>query len=202
MNVRSLSNVSRETIERLEVFESLLQKWTRKINLVSTGDMDSIWDRHIVDSIQVYNVSPEKGTWLDIGSGGGFPGVVAAILSRERQPSRIFTLVDSDQRKCAFLRTAARELDLNVKVSSERIEEMTPFEADVLTARALGDLNMLLHFAEKHLAAGGTAIFPKGVRWKQEHQAAQENWTYSLDVIDSETNPDATILKIKEPKRV
>ncbi len=202
MIASALSNVSRETLERLETFDALVKKWTRKINLVSTNDAGIIWNRHIVDSVQVFNAAPEVGSWLDIGSGGGFPGIVAAILSLERQPERAFTLVDSDQRKCAFLRTVVRELDLDVKVTAERVEEMSPFGADVLTARALCDLNSLLVYAEKHLSVGGTAIFPKGARWRQEHEDAQKYWTYSLDVIESETNPDAIILKVKEPKRV
>ncbi len=198
----ALANVSRETLERLEIFDALVRKWTEKINLVSTNDVSVLWDRHIVDSIQVFNVAPETGSWLDVGSGGGFPGIVAAILSLEAQPRRSFTLVDSDQRKCVFLRTVVRELDLNAKVVTERVEELTPFTADVLTARALGDLNSLLVYAERHLADDGTAIFPKGAQWRREHEEAQKHWTYSLDVIESTTNPDAIILKIKEPKRV
>ncbi len=202
MSEKSLPIVSRETMGRLEAFDVLVRKWTEKINLISAKDVDLIWNRHIVDSIQIFETAPDQGKWLDIGSGGGFPGIVAAILSREKQPARPFTLVDSDQRKCVFLRTAARELDLNVRVSVERIEKMPAFGADVLTARALGDLNSILSYAERHLAAGGTAIFPKGARWKQEHIEAQKFWSYSLEVVESRTNPDATILKIREPKRV
>lgn len=197
-----VNNVSRETMDQLRQFEALVLRWTKKINLVSNRDAAQIWERHIIDSIQVYMNAPKFGPWLDIGSGGGFPGIVAAILAKSETPDRKFTLVDSDQRKCAFLRTAARELALNVEVVAKRVEEMPPMAADVLTARALDDLESLLHHAERHLAPDGSALFPKGARWEKEHQNAQMQWSYNLEVIKSDTNPEATILKIKELKRV
>ncbi len=197
-----LSNVSRETMDDLKAFEALVKKWTKKINLVSSGDVAQIWDRHIIDSIQVYSSAPRVGRWLDIGSGGGFPGIVAAILAKADTPKREFTLIDSDQRKCAFLRTVARELSLNVKVLAQRVESIEPMGAEVLSARALDDLDGLLVHAERHLAPVGTALFPKGANWRKEHEAAQKNWSYEIDLIKSTTNPDATILKIKELSRV
>ena len=198
----ALKNVSRETLERLREFEALVLKWTKKINLISRGDASHLWERHIVDSAQVYTVAPEIGHWLDIGSGGGFPGIVAAVMAKASHPERSFTLVDSDQRKSAFLRTAARELDLNVDVLANRVDEISPFGASVLSARALGDLTSLLHHAERHLAQDGIALFPKGANWQSEHEAARKQWSYDLEVIQSKTNPDATILKIKELSRV
>lgn len=198
---RQIENVSRETIERLMVFEGLVQKWTKKINLVSSGDAPQVWERHIVDSVQVFHAALNEGTWLDIGSGGGFPGAVAAILAKEHAKDQQFTLVDSDQRKCAFLRTVSRELDLNMKVQAARVEELAPHGAEVLSARALDDLKSLLFHAERHLSPNGVALFPKGASWKQEHEEAQLQWSYNLEVLQSATNPDATILKIKELKR-
>jgi 16S rRNA (guanine527-N7)-methyltransferase len=195
-------DVSRETMADLEAFEVLVQKWTKKINLVSARDASQIWERHIVDSMQVYDLAPMSGNWIDIGSGGGFPGIVAAIMSKHSAPDRVFTLVDSDQRKCAFLRTAARELRLNVKVYAERVEKMEPLAAEVLTARALDDLDGLLQHAERHLSASGTALFPKGANWKKEDDAARKRWSYTLEAIGSKTNSEATILKIKELTRV
>ena len=115
-------DVSRETYDNLRAFEELVRKWTVKINLISPTTIGQIWDRHIVDSVQVWAQAPENATsWVDIGSGGGFPGIVLAILAKELRPEMAFTLIESDQRKCAFLRTAARELGLNVKVLSEQI---------------------------------------------------------------------------------
>lgn len=198
----SVDNVSRETLVRLREFDALVQKWTKKINLVSRNDAEQIWERHIVDSVQIYDLAPKDGLWLDIGSGGGFPGIVAAIMAKEVSPERPFMLVDSDQRKCAFLRTAARELSLNVKVISDRVEKIEPLNAAVMSARALGDLDSLLGYVERHLEVGGTALFPKGISWKNEHAIAQEHWSYEIEAIKSETNSDATILKIKELTRV
>ncbi|MEQ6202935.1 16S rRNA (guanine(527)-N(7))-methyltransferase RsmG [Sulfitobacter sp. HNIBRBA2951] len=195
-------DVSRETLEMLRAFEALVQKWTKKINLVSKGDADQIWSRHIVDSLQIYDLAPADGDWLDIGSGGGFPGIVAAIMAKSADPERSFTLVDSDQRKCAFLRTAARELDLNVIVRADRVEQMEPVGAKVLSARALDDLNGLLAHAERHLDAKGVALFPKGENWEIEHEVAQKHWSYDIEVIKSTTNTKATILKITEISRV
>jgi 16S rRNA (guanine527-N7)-methyltransferase len=197
-----VDNVSRETVARLRMFEALVKKWTKKINLVSKSDAEKIWERHIVDSIQIYDLAPKEGIWLDIGSGGGFPGIVAAVMAKEASPERAFILVDSDQRKCAFLRTAARELELNVKVITDRVEKIEPLNATVMSARALGDLNSLLGYVERHLEVGGTALFPKGVSWESEHTAAQQHWSYEIEAIKSETNSDATILKIKELMRV
>ena len=196
-----LENVSRETIDDLRRFEALVLKWTRKINLVSNADATQIWERHILDSIQVYNLAEKNGDWLDIGSGGGFPGIVAAIMAKRIGDERSFVLVDSDQRKCAFLRTVARELELNVKVRDARVEEMPAFGASVMSARAMDSLNSLLSHCERHLGEGGIALFPKGARWKQEHELAQQNWSYNFKVIPSLTNPNATILKIKELSR-
>lgn len=202
MSSNSLENVSRETIGRLRSFEALAQKWTQKINLVSRGDIEQIWERHIVDSLQIYDLAPPNGLWMDIGSGGGFPGIVAAIMAKENSSEREFILVDSDQRKCAFLRTAARELELNVKVFSERVECLEPVSASVLSARAMDDLDGLLNHTARHLIRGGVALFPKGATWQKEHEGAQKNWDYELEVIPSETNSEATILKITEISRV
>jgi 16S rRNA (guanine527-N7)-methyltransferase len=198
----TLKHVSRETISRLQAFESLVVKWTKKINLVSNGDVSQIWERHILDSAQVYEAAPLSGSWLDIGSGGGFPGIVAAIMACEQTPEREFTLVDSDQRKCAFLRTVAREIGLNVTVISQRVDELQPFGAAVLSARALDDLGSLLQYAEHHLAPDGVALFPKGINWKKEHAEALLSWSFNLEVIKSQISTDATILKIKELSRV
>jgi len=194
MMVNGLDNVSRETLAQLRAFEALVLKWTKKINLVSARDASQIWDRHIVDSVQVFNAAPIEG--------GGFPGIVAAILALGHHPERKFTLVDSDQRKCAFLRTAVRELKLNAVVIADRVDQLAPFGASVLSARALGDLTSLLHHAERHVASDGIALFPKGENWRKEDEEARKHWSYDLEVLQSETNSDATILKIKELSRV
>jgi len=195
-------DVSRETYDQLTGFVGLVEKWTPKINLISKASVAEIWDRHIVDSAQIYGMAPSSGHWLDIGSGGGFPAVVVAILSKGDRATHQFTLIESDQRKCAFLRTASRELNLDLKVISKRIEAVDSISADILTARALTDLDGLLSFADRHLNAVGMALFPKGETWKKEQTAAQERWSYSSEVIKSITNPAAAVLKIQDIARV
>ncbi|MGR3621235.1 16S rRNA (guanine(527)-N(7))-methyltransferase RsmG [Pseudophaeobacter sp.] len=196
-------NVSRETLERLQIFESVLLKWNPKINLVSKNSLGHLWQRHIVDSLQVYDCAGTMGqTWLDIGSGGGFPGLVVAILAAERSPQTKFTLIESDQRKSAFLRTAARECGVSVSVLSKRIEQVPALNADILSARALTDLDGLLEFAERHLSKSGTALFPKGESWKNEVDKAEQRWRFDVEPITSLTETEAVILKIKGVARV
>lgn len=116
-------NVSRETIERLGTFAALVRKWNPKINLVSKAGLETLWERHILDSVQVFEAAPPNPAhWADLGSGGGFPGIVAAIMAAEKSYRTKFTLVESDQRKAVFLRNAAREIGLRVDVTTERIE--------------------------------------------------------------------------------
>lgn len=191
-------NVSRETIERLEKFEEVLLKWNPRINLVSKSSLADLWQRHIVDSVQVFTCVEDAGeSWVDIGSGGGFPGIVVAIMAAERSPKTKVTLIESDQRKSAFLRTAARECGVSISVLTERIEQAVPQNADILSARAVADLDALLEFSQRHLAVGGTAVFPKGVNWKKEVDKAAQRWRFDVEPITSLTETEAVILKIK-----
>ncbi|KPD14376.1 16S rRNA (guanine(527)-N(7))-methyltransferase RsmG [Phaeobacter sp. 11ANDIMAR09] len=206
MNGRGLldqMNVSRETISRLERFEEILLKWNPKINLVSKASLENLWHRHIVDSVQVFTSVKDPGdSWVDIGSGGGFPGIVVAIMAAEYFPKTKVTLIESDQRKSAFLRTAARECGVPVTVLSQRIEQATPQNAHILSARALAELDTLLEFSEQHLAKDGLAVFPKGANWKKEVDKAAERWSFDVEPITSLTETEAVILKIKGVVRV
>ncbi|MFG6559090.1 16S rRNA (guanine(527)-N(7))-methyltransferase RsmG [Sulfitobacter sp. 1A15299] len=201
MSELSKLDVSRETFEKLEAFAELVRKWNPRINLVSKSSLGDLWTRHIVDSVQVFKLAEGSGVWVDLGSGGGFPGIVVSILNQEERHFHV-TLVESDQRKCAFLRTAIRELKLEASVKNERIEGIKSLNADVLSARALADLTKLLGFAELHLKPEGTALFPKGQSWQREEEEARRNWTYGLESVPSQTNPEAAILKIKDIARV
>lgn len=202
MSIDLENNVSRETLELLKAYEALIRKWTIKINLISKSTVPDIWTRHIVDSIQIYAHAPSFRHWVDLGSGGGLPGVVVAILAKERDSAAKTTLVESDQRKAAFLRSAIRELGLNASVQSVRIEELAPLRADVISARALADLKTLLFYAEQHLSPSGCALFQKGENWLKEHEEAQKQWSYQIEAIKSETNPKAAVLKIRDIRRV
>ena len=195
-------DVSRETSDKLTAFAALLEKWNAKINLISRSSVAEVWDRHILDSAQLFALAPGPGHWVDLGSGGGFPGIVVAILSQGAGTPHSMTMVESDQRKAAFLRTAVRELGLTAKVISDRIEKVPPLGADILSARALADLGTLLTFAERHLRPGGVALFPKGENWRKEHETAQSLWSYTCEPITSRTNSAAAVLKIKDIARV
>lgn len=195
-------NVSRETFHRLELFEQVIRKWNPKINLVSKTSLDQLWTRHIADSAQVFRCVPAPGSWVDIGSGGGFPGLIIAILAAEEAPETQVTLIESDQRKSAFLRNAARECGVKVTVLSKRIEQVEPQNADVLSARALADLSLLLEFSERHLSNEGTAVFPKGVTWKKEVDNARKQWRFDAEPVKSKTEEEAVILKIRGVARV
>ncbi len=195
-------NVSRETSDKLQAFCDLVRKWTAKINLISKHTEQDIWERHVVDSAQLFDLVPSEGHWVDLGSGGGFPGIVVAILSQGRGSGQKFTLVESDIRKTVFLKTAIREFELNATVLTERIEDVEPLDADVLSARALADLGILLGYAERHLGSKGTALFLKGEKWQKEHAAAGSGWSYALEPITSKTDPKAAILRIKDIARV
>ncbi len=190
-------DVSRETFERLATYVSLLERWNPKINLVSRNSLKGIWIRHIHDSVQVFQNADRVDHWVDLGSGGGFPGMVCAIMAIESAPEMRFTLVESDQRKSAFLRNVARECGANCSVISRRIETVDPLNADVLSARALADLSTLLSFCDRHLNENGTALLPKGATWKKEMEDARKEWKFEAEPIKSLTEPQAVILKIK-----
>ena len=195
-------DVSRETTVRLEHYLAMLEKWNPAINLVSKSTITNAWSRHFKDSIQLYQHAPNDWThWADLGSGGGFPGAVIAILANELRPGAQVTLVESDQRKAAFLRSVLRETEVSGTVAAKRIENAEPLAADVISARALADLTTLLGFAERHGRNEATYLFPKGINWEKELRIAQESWKFTYCAITSETDPNATILKIGDLAR-
>ncbi|SLN69385.1 Ribosomal RNA small subunit methyltransferase G [Falsiruegeria litorea R37] len=194
-------NVSRETFKRLETYVALVKKWNPAINVVSRKSLDDIWPRHIVDSVQLFTCIETSKSWLDLGSGGGFPGAVISILANEFSADTSVTLVESDQRKSAFLRNVSRETSSDFRVISKRIEQVEPQHADVISARALTNLSGLMAFCERHLNPAGVAIFPKGATWKKEVSEAQRDWQFEVDTITSITEPQAVILKIKGIER-
>jgi 16S rRNA (guanine527-N7)-methyltransferase len=196
-------DVSRETLERLSQFVALLEKWNPKINLVGKSTIEDVWVRHVQDSLQLFRLAPPSWEkWVDLGSGGGFPGLVVAILSRERTKTPRVVLVESDLRKCAFLRTVIRELDLPASVLGSRIENLDPLRADVISARALADLSTLLGFVELHGTADTVSLFPKGATWQKEVEHAQARWDFSFTQYKSETEPKAVVLRIQGVARV
>lgn len=195
-------NVSRETQNKLNLYFDLLRKWNDKINLVSKTTFLDADMRHFEDSLQVARLaSMDVHTWVDLGSGGGFPGAVVAIWLHEHAPHMRLVLVESDQRKATFLRTVSRETHVPMTVLAKRIEDIEPLQSDIVSARALAPLPRLLEFAERHMAQAGKGLFMKGANWKEELEAAQNQWNFRWEAHKSVTNPDAVILEIGELSR-
>lgn len=194
--------VSRETSARLAVLASLLEKWNPRINLVSRNTLNSLWERHILDSAQVFRLAPEGArSWADLGSGGGFPGLVVAAMAADEQPDMHVTLIESDARKCVFLSTAAREMEVHVTVLTARIEKVEAGPFDVISARALAALPKLLELSA-HLGHERTVrLFPKGAGAASELTEAERAWHIRCRSHASLTDRDAVILEILEAAR-
>lgn len=196
-------DVSRETLERLEIYEALLRKWNPAINLVARGTMADAWARHFLDSAQIFVLAPPSAhRWLDIGSGGGFPGMVVAIIAAELRPGLSVTLMDSDLRKAAFLNEVARQTGVKATISAGRVEDLPPIGADVISARAFAPLSTLLSLTERHLSPGGTGLFLKGARHEEEIAQALESFRFDLQKVPSQTDPQAVILSVGGITRV
>lgn len=190
--------VSRETEARIDAFVPLLLRWNARINLIAPMTEAAVRQRHVADSLQLLPLVPRgEGPLGDLGSGGGFPGLVLA-MGLERPVH----LVESDRRKAAFLQTAAAELGLHhVQVHAERIDAVTLPPLAVLTARALAPLEKMLPWAERLLAPDGVAIFPKGRSALDELQAAAPGWTMAAERFKSSTDADASIFRLSRIRR-
>ncbi|MCB8880877.1 16S rRNA (guanine(527)-N(7))-methyltransferase RsmG [Acidisoma cellulosilytica] len=191
--------LSSDIRQRLDLYAALLAKWNPTIRLISAQDVSAIRERHIEDSLQLLPLIPEgiDGA-IDLGSGGGLPGIVLALASGIH-----FDLVESDLRKAAFLREAAGLTGAPVTIHAARIEALTIPPSALITARALAPLPKLLALAYPLLAPGGICLFPKGERAEAELQEAEEAWSMHIDSIPSRTAPQARLLLIRDlhPKR-
>ncbi|PLL14686.1 16S rRNA (guanine(527)-N(7))-methyltransferase RsmG [Tabrizicola sp. TH137] len=203
MNTAAL-DVSRETLERLELLHALLKKWNPAINLVSRSSLDQAWDRHIMDSAQIFSLGADHGHWVDLGSGGGFPGLVVACMAAGQDlPIRV-TMIEADQRKATFLRLAVDQLSINANVIAQRIEKASPQNAQTVSARALAPLPLLLSYAARHISPDGSAtcLFLKGANWRQEVELARKDWQFELQVHQSTTDPEGAILAVRSMSHV
>jgi 16S rRNA (guanine527-N7)-methyltransferase len=191
-------DVSRETHEALDRFASLLLRWNRTVNLISRADEQHLWKRHIDDSLQLLPLmAPLPSRAIDLGAGAGFPGLVLALASGVH-----FDLIEADQRKCAFLREAARATRASVQIHPVRIGTASLPPAPLVCARALAPLPGLLEMAAPLLAAGGQCLFLKGANVATELTHAAAEWQMQVDQIPSRTDPQACILRICNPARV
>lgn len=196
--------VSRETFRRLGLIVELLRKWQKTINLVAPATLSEVWSRHIADSLQLINhVAADSTRWADLGSGGGFPGLVVAAALSER-PGADVHLVESDTRKSAFLREVARVAELPVTVHAHRIEQVAQMLApgtEVVSARALAPLPKLLELAEPFLTAGALGVFPKGRDAERELTEARKGWTLDCDLRASVSDREARVLLVRSARR-
>ncbi|MCA0305692.1 MAG: 16S rRNA (guanine(527)-N(7))-methyltransferase RsmG [Proteobacteria bacterium] len=187
--------VSRETAEQLDLLVATLERWQKAINLVGRTTLDEVWVRHVLDSAQVVPLIPADARALaDLGSGGGFPGLVIAAL----RPDLQVTLIESDARKAAFLGEAGRRMSLKnqPKIVVSRIETAPAALADVVTARALAPLSQLLEWARPHRTAPAICLFHKGKGWQVEVAEAKKDWDFPCQTIPSVTDRDAVLLRI------
>lgn len=181
------------TADRLAAVLELLRRWQRRINLVGASTLDDPWRRHILDSAQLAPLLPRGDPRVaDLGTGAGFPGLVLAIVADCRM-----VLVDSDARKCAFVREAARISGADVEVMNARMETLPPAIADAVVARACAPLMTLLPVAARCLCPGGIALFLKGRTLDVELTAARKEWTLSTRRIDSVTDADGAVLIVE-----
>ena len=192
------TGVSRETLGRLQAYADLLAAWNKKINLIGRSTEGDVWQRHLLDSAQLFPLLPESsGPVLDLGSGAGFPGLALAIMGIPD-----VHLVESDQRKAAFLREAARIAQTTVTVHARRIEELKPFPIRAVTARALAPLTDLLSWSAPFLTSNSVCLFLKGQNVEVELTDAYKTWSIGVEQIPSRTDPRGVIVCIKEVRRV
>ena len=188
----------------MRAFADEVRRWTRAINLISETTSEGIWQRHVLDAVQLLKFAPSRvEKWCDMGSGAGFPGIVIATVNKERDPDCTHILIESDSRKAAFLTLQAKALELNCKVVCERLEGAAPAKANVVSARALAPLPKLLHYAHRHAAPAATFLFPKGKGADAEVEPSRRDFDFDIEVHQSETDPQGAILVISnlEPRR-
>jgi 16S rRNA (guanine527-N7)-methyltransferase len=177
----------------------LIREWQRAHNLVSRSALDELWTRHVADSVQLVAHAPDFRHWVDLGSGAGFPGLVVAIASKPHAGRR-FTLVESNQKKAAFLRAAVRNTGANAAVAAERAEAHAgkmAGQADIVSARALAPIDALLGLAAPYLHADSLVLLLKGQDFVHEHEVASKSWSYDMLASPSATDPGGRILAIR-----
>ncbi|MFO0109598.1 MAG: 16S rRNA (guanine(527)-N(7))-methyltransferase RsmG [Alphaproteobacteria bacterium] len=191
------SIVSRGTKAKLELFVALLVKWSKKINLVANSDLNQIWERHIADSMQLLPHLPDDAkTVADIGSGAGLPGMVLAMMSEKQ-----FTLIERDQRKCAFLLEAVRECGIiNVEIINSDVEKVDRV-FDVIVSRALANLSELMSYSHPMIMEKTICLFPKGEFYAMELDEAGKQWDFSFRALPSLTHKKSRILVISDLRK-
>lgn len=192
-------NVSRETFEKLKTYECLLKEWQTKFNLVSNSTLENAWERHFLDSVQLFKLIPQTAkTLMDFGSGAGFPGMVIAIMANAKTPYLKVSLVESTTKKTLYLKEVKKQVGVEVEIINERIEKIKPHIVDVITSRAMTSLDALLKYALPFCGKKTVCIFPKGKKYAEELQEAQKKWSFSCQIVDSEQSDEGKILVITD----
>ena len=196
-----LAALPRDIDRRLRIYADLLVRWQATINLVAPSTLPDLWDRHIGDSVQVQAAAPHALRWVDLGSGGGFPGIVTAILLAETLGADVH-LVESDKRKAAFLRTVSRETGTPTTIHAERIETFVQHHesADAISARALAPLSQLVAWSEKYLLAGAIGVFPKGQQVEAELTALERDNRFHVESRPSTTQGGSRLVIVTAAK--
>ena len=193
------AGVSDEILQRLQAYADLLEKWQKKINLVGSNTISKLWNRHMLDSAQLFPLLPRPDcSVMDFGSGAGFPGLVLAIMGGPQ-----VTMVESDGRKCAFLAEAMRitQTGPSARLENRRIEDLSSGQVDVVTSRALAPLGKLLVFAGPFLREDSICLFLKGKKADEELTQTEKNWKMQVIKVQSRSDPSGTILKLENVKR-
>ena len=195
-------SVSRETFERVIAFEAVFRRWAERINLVASSTLSELWTRHVLDSAQLARIKPDALSWVDIGSGGGFPGAVLALVLKERLGASI-DLVESNRKKAAFLQTSLAQFDAPAHVHARRIEDAYSLvrKPEIVTARALAPLGDLLRLSEPWLADGAKGLFHKGREYPSEIRESADVWKYDLIEHKSLIDPGSVILEVSNLAR-
>lgn len=196
--IEILPQVSRETFLRLVAYENLFLKWSKAFNLAAPSTLQDFWSRHILDSAQLAKIRKPEGMWVDLGSGGGLPGIVMAILLSESADGHIH-LVESNGKKAAFLRQALLETGGAGQVHNMRIDQAFAKigPTNTVTARALAPLSSLLSLAKPWMSTGATALFHKGREYREEVKAAGDYWQFDLLEHTSVVDLESTVLEIR-----
>lgn len=195
-------NVSRETIDKLKAYETLVLEWNNKFNLISKSSVSDIWHRHIEDSMQLCEYITQKDEFLyDFGSGAGFPGVVIAIIAQEKFPNLKISLIESIGKKAKFLSVVNDELNLKMDIYNDRIENLNLKKANIITSRAMASLEKLLEYSKPFCSNKTKLLFLKGEKWQEEVKEAEKKWLFKFVAQKSQTSDNGCVLQIENIRR-
>ncbi len=196
-------NVSRETFDKLKSCQTMLSEWQQKFNLVSSNTLEDSWNRHFLDSAQLFPLLPKDAEVMyDFGSGAGFPGMVLAIMANEKMPRLQVNLVESTTKKTLYLNAVREQLSVRVNVLNDRIEKLPAAKADVITSRALASLNELLGYAVRFCKPETVCIFPKGKKYAEELAEAHRCWRFKCQILPSRQSEEGRILVITSLSKI